>query len=139
MIVEKPFSGAVRWAINTKTGRSVWLVNIEMGIEVSHARGLERRILDALSRGEVWAVYDTVFRGYRNVKLSNLKTFRMKDEAEEEFIRRVEKLGVPEPESVEKLKIRKSLLTQHMGEIRIREWTIREKLARSLNTIASYF
>ncbi|MEM0457411.1 MAG: hypothetical protein QXI01_06820 [Nitrososphaerota archaeon] len=119
MIVEKPFSGAVRWAINTKTGRSVWLVNMEMGIEVSHARGLEKNILDALSRGEVWAVYDAVFRGYRDVTPSNLRTFKTKDEAEEEFMKRVERLGRPATrEDMEKMRFRKSFLPKHTGEIR---------------------
>lgn len=119
MIVEKPFSGAVRWAINTRTGRSVWLVNMEMGMEISHAKGLEKKVLDALSRGEVWAVYDATFRGYRDVTPSNLKTFKTKDEAEEEFMRRAERLGKPSTrEDMEKMKSRKSFLPKHTGEIR---------------------
>ncbi|MEM2593207.1 MAG: hypothetical protein QXI60_11530 [Thermofilaceae archaeon] len=119
-MVEKPFSGAVRWAVNRRTGRSVWLVNMEMGFEESHAKGLGKAVYDALARGEVWAVYDATFRGYRDVTPSNLKTFKTKDEAEEEFMRRVERLGKPMTKrDSEKIRFKKSISPQHMGEINL--------------------
>jgi len=125
-MVEKPFSGALRWSINERTGRSVWLVDLEMGIEASHGLKLprgRRGVEEALRRGEKYLVYEAILVGgnKRNIdRVTYLKSYASKIEAEKDFIKRSTAIGKPKTaDSMKKIKREISIAGNDLGEINL--------------------